>query len=50
MQMFQAVTSASQVFWCIYSLALGSSADQEVLYKELCKCGEEKLPPNMLKE
>jgi len=42
MQMFQAVTSASRVFWCIYSLALGSSADQEVLYKELCKCGEEK--------
>jgi len=42
MQMFQAVTSASQVFWCIYSRALGSSADQEVLYKELWKCGEEK--------
>ena len=36
MQMFQAVTSASQVFWCIYSLALGSSADQDILYKELC--------------
>jgi len=42
MQMFQAVSSASQVFWCIYSQAPGSSADQEDLYKELCKCGEEK--------
>jgi len=42
MQMFQAVTSVSQVFWCIYSLTLGGSADQEVLYVELCKCGEEK--------
>jgi len=36
------VSSSNQVFWCIYSLALGSSTDQEVLYKELCKCGEEK--------
>jgi hypothetical protein len=29
------------VFLCIYNLALLSSADLEVLYKELCKCSEE---------
>jgi hypothetical protein len=33
---------------CIYSLALGRNADQDIVYKEL-KGGEEKWPPNMLK-
>jgi hypothetical protein len=42
MRMFLTITSTSQVCWCMYSVALGSSTDQDMLYKKLCKRGEEK--------